>query len=139
MKNEPRIVLGMFLSPLFPAVGIVILPVFATLSWPFRSHEVFFLLGWSIPVSYFGALLFGWPAFSLLRRFNALNLINLLSAGTLAGVVALVFLSWLFASVLGSSISVQWSTLVWGAGLGMLCAMPFAAITGITSLGKGHS
>jgi hypothetical protein len=127
--NESRFKLAMVVAPIAP----VILIVFAHLFLPYGFGNAFPLaVIFSLATSYLGFFLFGLPMLSLLRRSGYLNFGTLLAAGAVAGMVAFAAFLFVFGLLLGTPGSYGLLELGWGVALGLVVAILFGFVAGIT-------
>ncbi|MFL1456375.1 hypothetical protein ACJO5Y_18190 [Marinobacter sp. GN3S48] len=136
--NKRRLWLASITAPLTPVVAVTLVPMFFTQGQAFGNWlPVVILLG--LFTSYLGAFVLGLPLVFLLERFGRLNLVALALAGAASG--ALIFSCFLYflGLMLGSQSNIGFTEAVWGAGLGLMVAVPFSLVAGITSAGKGRS
>ncbi|MFL1407370.1 hypothetical protein ACJO2E_18655 [Marinobacter sp. M1N3S26] len=129
--NKRRMLLALVIAPLIPVVAVILLP--ALLGQQIFGNWLPFAILFGLVTSYLGAIAFGVPLISLLRKFGRLNIISVSLVGAASGSVVLCLSMNLFGFMLGSQPSVNLATLVWGAGLGLTVAIPFCLIAGITS------
>lgn len=129
--NKRRMLLALVIAPLIPVLAVILLP--ALLGQKIFGNWLPFAILSGLVTSYLGAIAFGGPLISLLRKFGRLNIISVSLAGAASGAVVLCLFMNLFGLMLGSQPSVNSVTLVWGAGLGLTVAIFFCLIAGITS------
>jgi hypothetical protein len=119
IKSVTLIIIAFLISPAVPAaiqyVMILFMPKF----------DVIFMVKLIGSLSYIGAIFLGIPAYFILKRYRALNLKNILTAGTIIGVICygVFFIPQAF-------ISAQMD--IYNGVLSLFSSLPWAAI-GIVS------
>lgn len=127
--------LAYLISPLFPALYLLLLPFFLGASYTGR-YDMLLVLVFALPVSYISCLAFGIPLISFLRKKNSLNIINLVTAGAILGLIVFYMFGFGFAELLNSTKKPvpDLKELLHGAMFGILVSLPFSLIAGIPFL-----
>ena len=127
--NESRFFWAAAVAPLTPT-GLVIA---ASLLLPYGfGNGLFFAILFSVLTSYLGFFLVGLPPVQLLKRKGYLNFGTLAIAGIVAGVLAFAGFSFVFGLMLSSRGSYGVVEAAWGAGFGLIVAIVFGLVAGIT-------
>lgn len=127
--NESRVGLAAAVAPMAPTVLVVV----ASMVLPYGfGNALFFAILFSMLTSYLGFFLVGLPLVHLLKRPGYLNFGTLAIAGVVAGVIAFAAFSLVFGLMLSSRGSFGVLGAAWGAGFGLLVAIVFGLVAGVT-------
>lgn len=133
MVSRTRIVIASALAPL------VVPTLFLVFHWAVNPHAgVALVLLFSTAAAYVGLLVLGLPAAYGLYRIHLLNVWYLALAGMFGGVVVMFAFLQVFGRFLQPSEPFGFLGAVWGATLGLLVALVFCALVGITRRSSGR-
>jgi hypothetical protein len=127
--TESRFGLAAAVAPMAPTVLVVAAAILLPHGF---GNALPFAIIFSVPTSYLGFFLVGLPLIHLLKRKGYLNFSTLAIAGIAAGIVAFAGFSVVFGLMLGSRSSYGAVGAAWGAGFGLLVAIVFGLVAGIT-------
>ena len=128
--SESRFRLAVAVAPMAPTALIVV----ASLLLPYGfGNGLPFAILFSVLTSYLGFFLVGLPLVHLLKRKGYLNFGTLAIAGIVAGVIVFAGFSVLFRLMLDSRVSYGVLGAAWGAGFGLLVAIAFGLVAGLSS------
>ncbi len=136
--NKKRLWLASTVAPVTPIVVVILVPALLTQGQAYGNALPMAIL-FGLLTSYLGTIALGVPQFLMLQRFGRLNLTALSLAGAASGVLVFSCFLYLFGLLLDSQVSIGATEILWGAGLGVMVAVPFSLLSGITNAGKGRS
>jgi len=130
--NKNRLCLASTVAPVTPIVAVIIVPALVTQGQAYGNALPMAIL-FGLLTSYLGTIALEVPQFLMLQRFGRLNLTALSLAGAASGVLVFSCFLYLLGLMLDSQASIGATEVLWGAGLGVMVAVPFSLIAGITS------
>lgn len=130
--NDRRFLLAVGIAPLTPIVAIVLLLVLTT-DESTTSYWIPIIVSFGLPTSYLGTCVVGLPLVIFLKRGGRLNLVSMSIAGAVSGGGLSACFSYFLSLLLGSPLRFDITLATWGAGLGIMVAITFGLLAGITS------
>jgi len=127
-----REILAIIIAPWVSPLVIIVTAIVRSGGWPFH-FEINIIISHAVLTSYAGLLIIGVPIFRILRRLGRLNLLMLIFAGGIGGVVVFILFSLLLSLALGSKPHLAFSTssVLWGSILGASVAVVYGLIAGV--------